>query len=101
MWNINRGSLCHLSGPLSVTLKGHCPCHIIIVYRPPPSRKNGFTEQDFLNEMENLLVELASAPGKVVILGDFNVHWNHPEKPGVRRFRQSVAAFRFQTACNS
>ena len=71
---------------LALKLLGPYNCHIIAIYRPPPSTKNKYTESVFHSEMDSLLGELALTPGNILLAGDFNLHWNKPEKPGVKHF---------------
>ena len=54
--------------------------HYITIYRPPPSQANGFTLAKFYEEFEEFLQELSLLPGKLVMLGDFNIHVNEPTK---------------------
>lgn len=58
------------------------------VYRPPPSPANGLKTSDFLLEFELFLHELSIAPCQVVLLGDFNIHVDTPEKEDADRFSQ-------------
>ena len=48
--------------------------NIIVVYRPPPTRRNGHTVGAFLDEFRSLLEDRMSSPGRLVILGDLNFH---------------------------
>jgi hypothetical protein len=70
---------CHLEKSfecLEATLTyGSSPIHLMIVYRPPPSKKNGFTKKQFLNEFTEFLDVHTSHAGKLIIAGDFNFHW--------------------------
>ena len=47
---------------------------IIIIYRIPPSTKNKLQKSTFIEELGDLLESTATLSGKLVILGDFNVH---------------------------
>ena len=47
---------------------------IVSVYRPPPSRANGFTFNQFLDEFTLLLEKLTVSTGQLLLLGDFNLH---------------------------
>ena len=49
---------------------------IVIIYRPLPSSANGFTVDLFLDEFATLLELLASSSGKLLIMGDLNIHVN-------------------------
>jgi exonuclease III len=62
----------------------------IVVYRPPPSKQNGFLLSTFLTEFENFISEVALMPRKVVVIGDFNIHVDLPSKPEVKRFLTSL-----------
>nr|XP_054761536.1 uncharacterized protein LOC129267954 [Lytechinus pictus] len=64
-------------------------CYVVI-YRPPPSAKNGFRTQDFLLEFEELVCELTTHTWKLLILGDFNMHVDTP-KPDVSCFLEIIA----------
>ena len=48
--------------------------HVIIVYRPPPSKVNGYTVKKFVDKFSSLLESSIVFPGKLVILCDFNFH---------------------------
>ena len=56
---------------LALKLLGPYNCHIIAI---------------------SLLGELASTPGNILLAGDFNLHWNKPEKPGVKHFYCSLVS---------
>ena len=51
--------------------------NVLCVYRPPPSKKNGLTFKMFLDEFSELLDTLAVSSGKLLIVGDINVHWDN------------------------
>ena len=52
----------------------------VAVCRPLPSTENRLTHLQFLTETEQFLDEICVVPGQRVILGDFNVHVNKPNK---------------------
>ena len=60
--------------------------NFVIVYRPPPSSENHLTHAMFLREFEQFVTEISLLPGKLILLGDFNVHWDEPTKYDVIRF---------------
>jgi hypothetical protein len=63
-----------------VRLEGAIPVTIALVYRPPPSPKNGLTSSDFFLEIEAFLSQLCtSVPGELCVIGDFNVHYDKPD----------------------
>ena len=68
----------------------------IVLYRPPPSKENGFRQSTFLTEFENFIGEVALMPRKVVVVGDFNIHVDLPSKPEVRRLLTSFETNGFQ-----
>ena len=47
---------------------------IIVIYRPPSSSINKLTYSVFLEEFTTLLEHISLAPGKLIIVGDFNCH---------------------------
>ena len=58
---------------------------IVVVYRPPPSKKNKLTAVMFLTEFQILLEKLATASGELLLIGDFNFHVG-TDKPDALRF---------------
>ena len=75
---------------LSVKIGMKSDFHLIMLYRPPPSRKNKFAESEFLSEIEDLLTELTTLPEKFVLVGDFNIQWNNVSKPVTKKFSLAV-----------
>jgi hypothetical protein len=66
--------------------------HYIIIYRPHPTKSNGFTLNAFFEEFEEFIQEVSLLPGRLVILGDFNFHMNKPNKPEVVRFASMLSS---------
>ncbi len=60
---------------LTLLLKGKKPLYLVLIYRPPPNTKNGFTVSEFLTEFESFSSELIVSYDNLCILGDFNFHW--------------------------
>ena len=48
----------------------------IIVYRIPPSTANKLLKSAFISDFSDLLETVATSSGKLVVLGDFNIHWD-------------------------
>ena len=48
----------------------------VCLYRPPPSRKNKLSNQLFLQEFSEFLTQFAGSHIDLVLLGDFNFHYN-------------------------
>ncbi len=67
--------------------------HYIIVYRPPPSKANHFTQTAFFEEFDDFLQEVSLLPGKLIILGDFNFHLNEPHRSEVAHFMDILNSF--------
>ena len=66
------------------------------VYRPPPSTENRLTHLQFLTEIEQFLDEICVIPGQLVILGDFNVHVNKPNKWDPKRFLSTLSTYGYR-----
>ena len=60
--------------------------NIIVVYRPPPSKRNGHTVGAFLDEFRSLLEDRMSSPGRLVILGDLNFHVDNAADSNAKKF---------------
>ncbi len=48
---------------------------IVLVYRPPPNKKNKLSVPQFMEEFERFLAELVVTHDNLYIIGDFNFHW--------------------------
>ncbi|XP_030851793.1 uncharacterized protein LOC115928580 [Strongylocentrotus purpuratus] len=57
----------------------------VAVYRPPPSSTNGLKTSTFLEEFDSFIDDMNQTPGKLLLLGDLNVHYDCPERPDVAR----------------
>ncbi|KAK2138836.1 hypothetical protein LSH36_2340g00003, partial [Paralvinella palmiformis] len=60
--------LTFISGGISVC--------VAIIYRLHPAKKNGLKAADFFKEFSVFVDSLASNSGHLLILGDFNIHWD-------------------------
>ncbi|XP_063952043.1 uncharacterized protein LOC129274037 [Lytechinus pictus] len=60
--------------------------HFLVVYRPPPSVQNQLRTADFLQEFDDLTAEISRLAGRVLLLGDFNIHVDKPSKSDVAQF---------------
>ena len=63
-----------------------CNFTFLCVYRPPPSNKNFSSHKEFVDKMETLIDEYMSRHDRLVILGDFNLHFDNPKDTYVKRF---------------
>jgi hypothetical protein len=59
---------------------------IVAVYRPPPSTENGLKVNTFLEQFDEFMSCVDLLPGRVILLGDFNIHYDLPSKSDVNRF---------------
>jgi len=67
-----------------------------VIYRPPPSTENGLKTCDFLTEINSFLVEINLLPMNIVVLGDFNLHLDTPNKPEVTNFINTLTSINMQ-----
>ena len=59
---------------------------LIVVYRPPPNTKNGYTTSEFLAEFSQLMDIMAMDTPNVLVAGDFNFHMDNISNNDTRRF---------------
>jgi exonuclease III len=69
------------------TCDGTC-VRLIVIYRPPPSKKNNLTVKDFMTDFSTYLETHVITTGKLVILGDFNFHMDKCDDTVVRNFKE-------------
>ena len=70
--------------------------NLVVIYRPPQSPANGFKISDFLTEFDSYMDEIVLLPGKLLLVGDFNVHWNKPEKLDVKEYTNTLSSANLQ-----
>ena len=58
----------------------------ITVYRPPPSQRNGLKNSDFFKEFDELLSDVVLVKGKLIILGDLNIHLDSTQSADCVKF---------------
>lgn len=68
----------------------------VAIYRPPPSVDNGLKTSEFLTEFEKFLDEVSVTPGQLVILGDFNIHIDCPDKWDTKQFLSILSVYGFR-----
>ena len=66
---------------------------MVVVYRPPPSKKNQLSVTLFLDEFSSLLEKLIISIGPLVITGDFNFQLDSPSDRAAARFREVLDIF--------
>ena len=77
---------------ISITLASFV-FRFIIIYRIPPSPKNKILRSSFLVDFADMLESIAISPGKLVILGDFNIHWDNKANSETKQFASLLESF--------
>ena len=67
--------------------------NMVCVYRPPPSKRNKSSDSIFLQEFPELLVFCNNLPGDLLLMGDFNVHYEVLASSTTKRFREALDMF--------
>ena len=65
----------------------------IVVYRVPPSQKNGLKKTLFLDEFITLLDDILLTNDKIVLLGDFNIHFDETNDHESKCFKKILETF--------
>lgn len=65
---------------------------LLIIYRPPPNKKNKLTFSMFLEEFGNLAESVISNSSKFLLAGDFNIHVDSVENREAANFCDLLAA---------
>ena len=78
--------ICITNGRNSITYAANA------IYRPPPLQVNGVKTNDFLAEIDSFFTELNLLPMPIMALGDFNVHFDSPEKSETRSFMSTLSS---------
>jgi exonuclease III len=60
--------------------------NVVVIYRPPPSRKNKFSTPQFLEEFGSFMQDHLYSPGELILVSDLNFHLDEPSKPEPKRF---------------
>ena len=66
---------------------------LILVYRPPPSKKNSSTHELFFDEFESILEQLATEKGHIMVVGDFNFHMDDHNNTYAGKFMELLQTF--------
>ena len=66
---------------VSIQAKSIC-IHLIVIYRIPSSccQRRGISAGDFIEKFSDYLDSLSTLKGKLIIAGDFNIHWDTPNE---------------------
>ena len=66
---------------------------LFILYRPPPSEDNKFTKSQFYEEFENFLNANTTSTGRLLIVGDFNFHWDNEQCNDTKTMKAMLASY--------
>ena len=69
---------------------------LIIVYRPPPNKKNKATAKQFCQEFTELLEEKTAIANKLLVVGDFNFHIDNQNDLIAKTFNDLLQTFDLQ-----
>lgn len=76
---------------------GAVSLRIVVVYRLHPKyKKNGINSNSFFDEFTELLSKHILLPGKLLLLGDFNIHWNKPTDSCTLKLRDILDSFQLR-----
>ena len=62
-----------------------------VIYRLPPSKRNGFTKNNFFEQWSTYLDTVMLDPHDIVITGDVNFHLDIVSDPDARRFSEMLS----------
>ena len=66
---------------------------IVVIYRVPPSKQNKIQKSKFLEEFADLLEQAATWTGRLLLVGDFNVHWDTQDDAEKKQLAELLDAF--------
>ena len=66
---------------------------VVVVYRPPYTNLNRHTISDFTAEFGCYLESLITAPQRILIGGDFNIHMDSSDDNDTRKFNDLLSTF--------
>ena len=59
---------------------------LVVIYRPPPSQKNGLKTNIFLEEWSVFISKLATSVNELMVVGDFNLHVDVTDDSASKRY---------------
>ena len=68
------------------------PLRLVLLYRPPPSRTHYVPFTDYMSELDAYLQTLMVTPGRLLIVGDFNIHINAND-PHASQFSDLLSSY--------
>ena len=69
--------------------------NVVVMYRPPPSKKNKFTTNMFINEFNTFMLDRLDSAGELVLVGDLNFHLDKPSDPESKRVLSLLESLHF------
>ena len=66
---------------------------IVVICRPPPSKYNRLKIKTFFDDFSTLMEQLATAPGSLLIVGDFNFHLDICNNPDTSKLHHVLESF--------
>jgi len=66
-------------------VSGRISVRVAIIYRLHPTKKYGLKAADFFKEFSGFVYSLATNSGHLLILNDFNIHWNWQRNPNTKQ----------------
>ena len=72
---------------------GSCFVRVLTIYRPPSSGKSGSSSATFLEEFTYHLDHLCTSSGQLLVLGDFNFHYDQSSHSDVKAFKDVLDTF--------
>ena len=82
---------------IELTLRTSKDCiRFAVLYRPPSGGKTGQPVSIFLQEFQEYVDSHASSTGKLLIVGDFNLHMEIPSNPDASRFKDLIFSLNLQ-----
>ena len=73
---------------VEATLTSGTAVHLVVIHCPPPSKANRSSDKKFIDEFATYL-ESHTDTKHLVIVDDFNVHWDVPTNPTTIQLRKS------------
>ena len=67
--------------------------NLFYIYCPPPSKKNKFSDSMFFDQFSDFLEHSDSLPGKILLVGGFNFHFENVENNNSRKLHDIVDMF--------
>ena len=62
--------------------------NVAVICRPLPSRENHLTTSMFFDDLSPFLEKYVTIPGDLILVGDFNVHYENLNEPVAPRLRE-------------